>query len=149
MSTSNPLREDYLYLQPQIIDRLVSQMPAGEQLPVEGAERMGQVLDNDQRPLVVWVVWGGDRFSSGTPAGASQARQGWIVLLVMRNAAFSADARNSVAGPWLARLHNALNGWRPSGLPGGPQFARVQGPKPDYRTASAIYPLAFEIPVHF
>lgn len=149
MSTPNPLLADYLYLQPLIIERLISQMPEGQVLPVEGAERMAQVFETDLRPMVVWVVWGGDRFAASSPAGAASARQGWLVLLAMRSVAPNPDARNAAAGPWLARLHKALDGWNPSGGPGAAKFARVQGPKPDYKAVSALYPLMFEIPIFF
>lgn len=146
MSTPNPLHADYLFLQPLIIKRLADQVP---ELPVDGAERMSQSFENDMRPMAVWVVWGGDRFAADAPQGASFCRQGWLILLAMRNVAQTPDARNSAAGPWLAKLHQALNGWSPTGQPGAAKFARVQGPKPDYKSVSALYPLMFEIPLHF
>lgn len=146
---SNPLHTDYLYLQQLIIDRLMSQMPPGQALPVEGAESMAQVFEADVRPMVVWVVWGGDRIDRSTAGPAALAYQGWLVLLAVRNPAPSKDARNNTAGTWLAMLHQALSGWQPAGVPGSPKFTRAQGPKPDYKKASALYPLAFEISIHF
>lgn len=149
MSAPNPLLDDYLYLQPQIIDRLKAQLAPELGVPVEGAERMSQVFESDIRPMVVWVLWSGDRIGASSAADGAQCAQGWMVLLALRNVGVPQDARNSQAGPLLARLHKALHGWRPAGVPGTPKFTRAQGPKPDYQKASAIYPLAFEIPLHF
>lgn len=146
---SNPsLLADYLFIGPLIEARLAEQL--GENIAVESIEQMSQVRDNAElRELVVYVMWGGDRFNTteGGRAGAGasqQVYQRWIVWVRVRNES-QADlaARNRRAGPVLSATHKALAGWMPEG--GLRPFVRAQGPTPDYRTTSGLYPLAFEI----
>lgn len=146
---SNPnLVQDYLFLGPLIEDRLRGEI--GQNVAVESIEQMSQVRDNaDLRELVVYVMWGGDRFNTteGGRAGAGasqQVYQRWIVWARVRNES-TADlaARNRRAGPLLSAIHKALAGWVPEGALR--PLVRAQGPAPDYRPASGLYPLAFEI----
>lgn len=146
---SNPsLVADYLFIGPLIERRLQEELDPGT--PVEGIERLSQARDaQDLRALVVYVMWGGDRFDGGDAGraggGTSQRLfQRWIVWVRVRNASQAAkDARNAGAGPLLSVVHKALAGWEPEGALR--KLVRTQGPAPDYQAASGLYPLAFEI----
>ncbi len=147
---SNPaLLADYLFIGPLIEDRLRGQLPTGT--PVEGIEQLSQARDaQDLRAVVVYVMWGGDRFDGGDAGraggGASQRLyQRWIAWIRVRNGSVVVkDARNAGAGPLLSAVHKALAGWEPDGALTR-KLVRTQGPAPDYQAASGLYPLAFEI----
>lgn len=142
------LAADYLFLAPLIEQRLREEIAEG--VPVEGIEQLSQVVDAAElRPFVMYVMWGGDRVPQVEGArsgqGASQVLyQRWIVWLRVRNAS-TADkaARNLAAGPLLSAIHKAIAGWVPGGA--FKPFLRAQGVPPDYKAASGMYPLAFEI----
>lgn len=144
---SRAIDADYLFVGPLVLARLADQVTG---TPVEGIEDMAQARDDaDMRPRVLYVMWGGDRFDTteaGRAAnGASQKLyQRWIVWLKVRNASQARkDARNTEAGAVLMQVHKALAGWVP---PGGLRpLVRTQGPAPDYKPASGLYPLSFEI----
>lgn len=146
--SNQALLADYLFLGPLIEERLRDQLPFAA--PVESIEAMSQAIDAaEMRELVVYVMWGGDRFNTTergrAGGGASQQLfQRWITWIRVANES-QADraARNRAAGPVLSAVHKALAGWTPSGALS--QFVRTQGPAPDYRPASGLYPLAFEI----
>ena len=147
---SNPaLLADYLFLGPLIEERLRATLDAG--VPVEGIEQMSQANEaQDLRAVVVYVMWGGDRFDGGEAGraggGTSQRlKQRWLVLVRVRNASAAVkDARNAAVGPLLSQVHKAVSGWEPEGALMH-KFVRAQGLAPDYKSTSALYPLAFEI----
>lgn len=145
---TTPVQQDYLFLQPLIIQRLLATVPGGQVVPIDGAERMAQAFEQDLRPMTVWVLWAGDRMDRSNAGPGALTYQAWLVLLAMRNVAPAQDARTSSAGTWLAWLHKAMAGWQPTGVPGSAKFTRIQGPKPDYKAGSVLYPLQFEIPIH-
>lgn len=148
MSAPSPALQDYLFLQPLVIERVQTAVPAEQHVVVDGAERMMQAFEQDLRPITLWVLWAGDRIDRSTAASGALVFQNWLVLLALRNPSPDQYARSSAAGPWLARLHKVMAGWQPTGVPGSPKFTRVQGPKPDYKNGSALFPLQFEIPIH-
>jgi hypothetical protein len=141
-----PIHDDYLFVGPLIQQRLRDQLP---ELPVEGIEEMALAGDQDRRQRVVYVMWGGERFSDpggrGTAVGLQQT---WLVLLNVRHVASAArdkDARNTTAGPLISALRLALAGHQ---LPGTHRpLSCVPGPRPSYTKESALYALAFELPL--
>lgn len=147
MSTE-ALLADYLFLGPLIEERLREQF--AEPLPVESIEAMSQAVDAmEHREAVLYVMWGGDRFNTGQSGRAGggtsqQVYQRWITWLRIANeSAADRAARNRLAGPYLSATHKAIAGWTPPGAFN--PFLRTQGPAPDYKPASGLYPLAFEI----
>ena len=146
---SNPtLLADYLFIGPLIEERLRATLDAG--VPVEGIEQLSQANEaQDLRALVAYVMWGGDRFDgseAGRAGGGASQRliQRWLVLLRVRNASqANKAARNEAVGPLLSQMHKALAGWEPEGAMR--KMTRAQGLTPDYKSTSALYPLAFEI----
>lgn len=136
------LASDYLFIAPLLEQHLREQI--GEGIPVEGVELMAQIRDDaDHRPLVLFVMWGGDRFKESV-GSAQMSYQRWVVWARVRNAS-QADkaARNKAAGPLLSAITHAVVGWKPEGC--HRPFQRTNGPAPDYKPASGLYPLAFEI----
>ncbi len=149
----NALAADYLFLdallQARLRQRLDEAFEPGA-VPVEGVEQLSQAVDaQDMRARVVYVMWGGDRFPDNVALGTA-IRQRWLVLLRVRHGAAGAlqrNARNRNAGELLSLLHLAVAGWAPDGA-NSRSFSRAQGPAPSYSTASALYPLAFDISLH-
>lgn len=136
------LAQDYFYVGPLLEERLREQIAEG--IPVEGVEVMAQIRDDsDHRALVMFVMWGGDRF--GEAVGTAQlAYQRWVVWVRARNASQAdKDARNKAAGPLLSAITRAVVGWKPADCLR--PFRRTNGPAPDYKPVSCLYPLAFEI----
>ena len=142
------LQADYLFLGPLLEQWLRSEI--GENIAVEGVESMAQARDaQEQRELVLYVMWGGDRIDPSQTgragAGTSQRiMQRWVVLVRVGTPNKTAKAaRNTRVGPLLSAVHKAVAGWQPEGCYA--PFVRTQGPAPDYAPASGLYPLAFEI----
>jgi hypothetical protein len=139
-----PIHSDHLFAGEQIRQRLQEKMP---DLPVDGIERMAQAGKEDLRQRAAYVMWDGERFSSVVPSvGTVDVVQTWLVVLHVRHAsALDKDARNGMAGPLLSRLHKALAGWTPEGA--FRPLQRVNGGRPSYTAQSALYVLAFELPL--
>jgi hypothetical protein len=143
---TQPIQSDYLFVGPLIQQRLRDRLPA--ELPIEGIEQMAQAGDLDRRARVVYVLWGGERFADpGGRGTAVNLEQTWLVLLLVRHQATEAgkDARNTAAGPLLSQVHLALAGHQLTGT--HRPLRRVPGPSPSYTRDSALYALAFELPV--
>ena len=149
MSAALLLAEDYLFLGERIRARLDLQLEG--EWPVQVCERSEQVLAADKRPRVAMVLWGGDRFAIG-PTGqvdTSQVMyQQWAVVLGVNNVGRQLDARLAWIGAAMFRVHRALHGFKPDGLtrPFTRTTARIP---PMFTDSKAIFPLAFEIPLHF
>jgi hypothetical protein len=140
------LLDDYLFLGPLLQARLVGQVP---DVPVDVCETVQQVLAADRRPLVLMVMWAGDRFDETERGragnGASQVVfQRWLVLLALNNASPEKDARHLRAGPLLSAVHKALAGWTPEGSSRAMRRANA-AMRPDITPQKAIYPMGFEL----
>lgn len=136
---------NYLFMGPLIEQRLREQF--GDELPVEPIEQYSQATDStDLRPVVLYVLWGGERVAgneAGRTRDGQRIDQVWVAALRVRSVA-TGTGRNGVAGPWLGRIHRALNGWAPQQAYGN-AMARAQGPAPSLAKDSGLYPLAFQI----
>lgn len=143
---SQAMAADYLFVGPLLLARLAAQLP---DLPGELVESPEQVLRADNRPAVIKLMWAGDRFdpSDGGRAGGGTSQlvhQRWLLVLGLNHAGQAPDARNTVAGPHLSRLHRALAGFTPEGA--GRPVRRAQAAlAPTFTATQAIYPLGFEI----
>lgn len=136
------LLADYLFLQGLIQERLATQL--GNDLPVQGIENLAQVTDANLARDTLFVMWDGERFPDDATGGASTLVQHrWLVLLAVKNARQTKDARNESAGPLLSRVHKALAGWTPEGA--FRPFRRANGRQPSYSASVALYPLTFVI----
>jgi hypothetical protein len=140
------LLDDYLFLGPLLQARLVDQVP---DVPVDVCETAQQVLAADRRPLVLMVMWAGDRFDETERGragnGASQVvLQRWLVMLALNNASPEKDARHLRAGPLLSAVHKALAGWTPEGSSRAMRRANA-AMRPDMTPQKAIYPMGFEL----
>lgn len=149
MSAAQLLAEDYLFLGERIRAQLDQRLEGA--WPVQVCERSEQVLAADKRPRVAMVLWGGDRFSTtaGGQVDATQVMyQQWAVVLAVNNVGKQLDARLGWIGQALFTVHKALHGWKPDGLTR--PFTRTAARIPPLFTESkAVFPLAFEIPLHF
>lgn len=140
------LAADYLFLGPLIAERLADQVP---DVPVDVCETVQQVLAADVRPLVLMVMWAGDRFNESETGragnGASQVLyQRWLVMLAMNNVGAGKDARHLRAGPVLSLTHKALAAWKPEGCVHS--MRRANAPmRPEMTPQKATYPMGFEI----
>jgi hypothetical protein len=142
---TQPIHDDYLFVGQLIQQRLREQLP---EVPVEGIEEMALAGDQDRRQRVVYVMWGGERFSDpGGRGTAVNLEQTWLVLLNVRHVAGARDkdARNSTAGPLISAVHMALAGHKLEGT--HRPLSRVPGPRPSYTKDSALFALAFELPL--
>lgn len=139
--SNQAINADYLFIQPLLEARISAEL----QLPVEPIEQLAQLDTHPLRQDCAFVMWFGERFPDEARAGKSaQTAQQWLVVLGIQNVAQQdRAARNSAAGPHLARLHNVVAGWQPPGV--FRPFKRINGPKPAYRANVGLYPLAFEI----
>lgn len=136
------LAADYLFVGPQMVARLLDQVP---DIAVEMVERPDQVLEADKRARVLMVMWGGDRFGDEARAGGSQVvYQRWMVLLGINSVAPAAAARNTAVGPMLSQVHRALAGWAPDGSPRSLRRANA-ALQPLFTQSKAVYPLGFEL----
>ncbi len=154
MST-HPIRDDYLFVGPQIVQRLREQMaglvPASDVLHIE---QLGQAAANmGTRSPVVFVLWDGEGMGSGqrelNTGVARIMHQVWTVILYVRNASQVAlDSRNLAAGPLMSAIHLALAGWRPEGSV-HPFHRTSPGKKPQYPDNGGMYPLSFSIDLHY
>jgi hypothetical protein len=140
-------RQDYLFLQPLIAQRLREQLP---QLVAYGVQSMEQILATELRQPIAFVLWDGERFKDTSRAGGSTiSSQRFAVMLAVANATQDAqDAPlHNEAGPLLAQVHTALAGWEPEGI-AQRSFRRVSGRSPIYSPNAGIYPLTFEIDIN-
>lgn len=140
------LADDYLFLGPLIQQRLVAEVA---DVPVDVCETAEQVMAADRRPVVLMVMWAGDRFveseTGRAGAGASQVMyQRWLVMLALNNVGSQKDARHLRAGPLLSLTHKALAGWTPTGAARAMRRANA-AMRPDITSQKAIYPMGFEI----
>lgn len=139
---SNPALADYLFAGELLRARLAAQLP---DIPVGMVDEMAQVVeDQDLRAAVLYVLWSGDNVADSLSHGPTTLRQEWTVWVRVLNAGQTAgNARARDAGPLLARVHLAVAGWKPEGL--HRPFTRANGPRPNYRPISGMYPLTFQI----
>ena len=77
---------------------------------------------------------------------AHVAAQRWLVVLAVGNYRRADTAKGVVeaAGPLLAQLMAALNGWKPEGFS---ELKRQVAPRPGYRAGVGFFPLMFSIDV--
>lgn len=143
----NTLRQNYLFVGDALKAHLTAHL--GAEVPVEGIDQLSQAGDADKRPVVVYVMWAGDQINTSEQGRAGTSNRGsqmltqrWAVLLRVLNLA-RGDARNTIAGEWLSRLHFAVHGWVPAGAMR--PMHRSQDAAPRYDATSALYMLAFEI----
>ena len=149
MSAAALLAEDYLFLGERIRAQLDLKLEGA--WPVQICERSEQVLAADKRPRVAMVMWAGDRFSTLPTGQVDQTQllyQQWAVVLAVNNVGKQLDSRLGWIGAALFAAHKALHGWKPDGLTR--PFTRTTARIPPLFTESkAVFPLAFEIPLHF
>jgi len=140
-----PIEDDYLFVGPLIVARLVAVVP---DVPVELVERAEQVLQADQRAMVIKVMWAGDAPVATDERSRTRSsqiiRQRWLVLLAMNNASPLPAARSTAAGPTLSKMHKALHGFEPEGAHRAMQRAAA-AMAPTFTNTQAICPLGFEI----
>jgi hypothetical protein len=142
---SRPMEDDYLFVGPLLVARLAEALP---DVPVEHVERSEQVLQADQRPMVIKVMWAGDAPTAtderSRTSNSQMIRQRWLVLLALNNASPLPDARSTAAGPTLSKVHKALHGFTPEGA--GRHMQRAAASMaPMFTNTQAICPLGFEI----
>lgn len=141
---SRPMEDDYLFVGPLLVAHLAAVLP---DVPVELVERPDQVLQADQRPFVVKVMWAGDAVDaveSGRTVTSQMVRQRWLVLLAQNNPSPLPNARTTAAGPTLSKVHKALHGFTPEGA-GRPMKRAGASMAATFTNTQAICPLGFEI----
>lgn len=90
-----------------------------------------------------FVGYDGDVLGDMTGEGSDHvAAQRWLVVLAVGNYRRADTAKGVVsdAGPLLAQLMAALNGWRPAGFT---ELIRQAAPRPGYRAGVGFFPLVF------
>lgn len=90
-----------------------------------------------------FVGYDGDVLGDMTGEGSDHvAAQRWLVVLAVGNYRRADTARGVVsdAGPLLAQLMAALNGWKPTGFT---ELIRQAAPRPGYRAGVGFFPLVF------
>lgn len=140
------IRDDYLAVGPLIVERLDALLDG---VQVKGIEHIAQATETNLLRTTAFVLWERDLFdeSEGGRAsrGSSQiASQVWTVLLAVRHASqVDETARNTVAGPLLSLIHQALSGWQPDAT--HRPFRRTNGRQASYGKNVGLYPLSFAI----
>lgn len=142
--------EDFLALEPLIVDRLKARCPAAR--AVLSVDDLADVAERSQTAPALHVVYGGFRVSGGADSARSAVtEQRWLVVVVTRCSAQrgAAPAETRARSGVLAReALAALMGWRP--VPGMRPLALATPPNPIFSKGMAYIPLAFTalVPVH-
>lgn len=142
--------EDFLALEPLILERLKALCPAAR--AVLSVDDLADVAERSQTAPALHVVYGGFRVNSATDNGRSAVtEQRWLVVAVTRcsaqRSAAPAEAR-ARSGELAREALAALMGWRP--VPGMRPLALATPPNPIFRNGMSYIPLAFTalVPVH-
>jgi hypothetical protein len=146
---------DYLFCEPLIVERLREQIP--DLVEVTNAAGLAAIdTDNPSCPSV-YVIYMGDAVSPGpTATGGIQAQaqsviQFWATVLTV----YIADGRgigqgvNTVAGPWMSKIIEALSGWAPDAKLCKPLSRAAMSLPVDYEAGYGYFPLVFQTQLIF
>jgi len=97
--------DDYLFLQPLLIERVKSQVPGLAH--IGSASSLAEAQDNTAASPSVWIIYLGEDITDGARA-KHPVKQHWAALLTL------AYPKAGQAGPLLGQLINALTGWTPA-----------------------------------
>lgn len=111
--------DDYLFCEPLIIERIRAELP--ELVEVLSAGELARVQDDKPICPAVYVIFSGDVISDSVESTGGIRRvvqattQLWTVVLAVQLADGRglAEETNAEAGPLLAKLSRALQGWMP------------------------------------
>jgi hypothetical protein len=139
--------QDYLALEEPLIERVRACCAAELGLrAVQGVADLEGVIAAGQRLPAVYVLYAGERVPAGEQShrgGVAHVDQRWYVVLALRNVRDTqhGSAWRRDAGPMLAALNAALQGWRAA-----PEFQPLQktsAPAPMYTAGYGYFPLAY------
>lgn len=141
--------DDYLAAGALIEDRIRDKAPHLKR--VEGVGDLTAWLEDEAefeknisgKLPAAFVGYDGDVLGDMTGEGSDHvAAQRWLVVLAVGNYRRADTAKGVVsdAGPLLAQLMAALNGWKPAGFT---ELIRQAAPRPGYRAGVGFFPLVF------
>lgn len=141
--------EDYLSAGPLIEARIRDKV--GGVKRIEGVGDLTAWLEDEAefekqvngKLPAAFVGYDGDVLGDMTGEGSDHvAAQRWLVVLAVGNYRRADTAKGVVsdAGPLLAQLMEALNGWKPAGFT---ELIRQAAPRPGYRAGVGFFPLVF------
>ncbi|MBK5072573.1 hypothetical protein I2492_06060 [Budviciaceae bacterium CWB-B4] len=144
---------DYLFCEPLIIERLKEKLT--DFTEITGAAGLAQVQDENIPAPAAYVIYQGDVLNASPGAtGGVQARQQfvtqlWAVVIVV----YFADGRglgeqvNSIAGPYLSQVIDALSGWKPDTNNCLPIKRHPQQLPAQYEDGYGFFPLVFQVQI--
>jgi len=122
--------DDYLFLQPLLIERVKACVPGLAH--IGSAANLAEAQDNTAASPSVWIIYLGEDISDAARA-KHPVKQHWAALLTL------AYPKQGQAGPLLGQLINALTGWIPAAAGQPPETAC----SPLERTSTRL-PVVFE-----
>lgn len=146
------VKENYLALEPLIIDRLRDEIRCIDNI-FSGAD-LASVKGCSQIVPALHVLYMGDRIPGGEGSsacdGADQVlTQLWAVVVAVNNVTGILDGSEArqEAGPLISQVLETLQGWKPA--QGFRALKRTTGPGPNYVEGFFYMPLVFECVVIF
>ena len=139
---SGILDDDYFQAEAGIGQLLRTEF--GDEVKYASPGSLGELKEQSQGTVNLYVVYAGDVDAGGTDDGGSQQiDQQWLVVLSVRNPAAQLDSSKSraMAGPYVSRLLKCLMGQSPGRFCG--PLKRGGGQSAGYSTAFAYFPFLF------
>jgi len=132
---------DYLEAESLIIERLREKLPEIKAFPpAESLDSVERAVG--QKTPAVFVIYDGEHITPSRGDLPQNAEQRWLVVVATRNINDpSGKSTREKAGPLMAKIIRALQGWKP-----GPQFGKLsRAPATGvlYSDTFSYFPLAF------
>jgi hypothetical protein len=141
------LDDDYFAAEQPIIDQLLA---AGVFREVFGTPDIAST-QTPQMPAAL-LMYDGDTIPGGdanrsTEGDLQLVQQRWVVFVIVPNIRLPERGRDAriAGGPLIRRVIRQISGFDPIG--NGQTMFRIPGPRASYRQESAMFPVAFALPI--